>query len=45
MILQRVSRIAADDAGLNVVAYVSMAFGNPYGEAWSIDEVLQACDC
>ena len=28
----------------NVVAYVSMAFGNPYGEAWSLDEVLQACD-
>ncbi len=28
----------------NVVAYVSMAFGNPYGDAWSIDEVLQACD-
>jgi hydroxymethylglutaryl-CoA lyase len=21
-----------------------MAFGNPYGEAWSIDEVMQACD-
>ena len=31
-------------AGLNVVAYVSMAFGNPYGEAWSIDEVIDACD-
>ena len=27
-----------------MVAYVSMAFGNPYGDAWSIDEVLQACD-
>ncbi len=27
----------------NVVAYISMAFGNPYGEAWSVDEVLQAC--
>jgi hydroxymethylglutaryl-CoA lyase len=21
-----------------------MAFGNPYGETWSIDEVQQACD-
>ena len=31
-------------AGLEVVAYVSMAFGNPYGEAWSIDEVVDACD-
>jgi hydroxymethylglutaryl-CoA lyase len=31
-------------AGLGVVAYLSMAFGNPYGEAWSIDEVVNACD-
>ena len=34
----------AEDEGKNVVAYVSMAFGNPYGDHWSIDEVLQACD-
>src|SRR5882757_5425454 len=25
-------RIKADDAGLKVVAYISMAFGNPYGD-------------
>jgi len=31
-------------AGCDVVAYVSMAFGNPYGDAWSIDEVVDACD-
>lgn len=31
-------------AGLGLVAYISMAFGNPYGEAWSIDEVVNACD-
>jgi hydroxymethylglutaryl-CoA lyase len=31
-------------AGLDMVAYVSMAFGNPYGEAWSIEEVTDACD-
>jgi hydroxymethylglutaryl-CoA lyase len=31
-------------AGLDVVAYISMAFGNPYGDAWSIDEVVDACD-
>ncbi|GGA63294.1 hydroxymethylglutaryl-CoA lyase [Edaphobacter acidisoli] len=31
-------------AGLDVVAYISMAFGNPYGEAWDIDEVVSACD-
>jgi len=34
----------AENEGRNVVAYVSMAFGNPYGDEWSIDEVLQACD-
>lgn len=33
----------ADDAGMNVVAYVSMAFGNPYGETWSVDAVGYAC--
>jgi hydroxymethylglutaryl-CoA lyase len=33
----------AQYAGLNVVAYVSMAFGNPYGEACSADEVVAAC--
>jgi hydroxymethylglutaryl-CoA lyase len=31
-------------AGLDVVAYVSMAFGNPYGETWDIEEVVAACD-
>lgn len=31
-------------AGLDLVAYVSMAFGNPYGDVWSIDEVVAACD-
>lgn len=31
-------------AGLDVVAYISMAFGNPYGEVWDIDEVVAACD-
>jgi hydroxymethylglutaryl-CoA lyase len=31
-------------AGLDVVAYISMAFGNPYGDAWSVDEVVSACD-
>jgi hydroxymethylglutaryl-CoA lyase len=29
---------------LDVVAYISMAFGNPYGDAWDIDEVVAACD-
>lgn len=31
-------------AGLNLVVYISMAFGNPYGDAWSLDEVLEACN-
>jgi hydroxymethylglutaryl-CoA lyase len=33
----------AEDAGMNLVAYVSMAFGNPYGDAWSVDAVVDAC--
>src|ERR1700722_7446379 len=35
---------AAFKAGIGVVAYISMAFGNPYGDDWSIDEVISACD-
>lgn len=31
------------NAGLNIVAYISMAFGNPYGDAWSPDAVVDAC--
>jgi hydroxymethylglutaryl-CoA lyase len=34
----------AYSAGLDLVVYLSMAFGNPYGEAWNEDEVLAACD-
>ncbi len=30
-------------AGLELVVYISMAFGNPYGDAWSLDEALEAC--
>jgi hydroxymethylglutaryl-CoA lyase len=32
----------ADAANLGVVVYISMAFGNPYGDAWSVGEVLEA---
>lgn len=35
---------AAFRSGLGVVAYISMAFGNPYGEPWSAEEVVAACD-
>ena len=34
----------ADDADLDVVVYISMAFGNPYGDPWDADEVLAAVD-
>ncbi len=39
--LQRISA-RAGEAGLDVVAYISMAFGNPYGDAWSEEEVAEA---
>src|SRR5438094_6820633 len=29
----------ADDAGLEMVVYISMAFGNPYGDDWSVIEI------
>ena len=32
----------ADDAGMDVVVYISMAFGNPYGDLWTADEVTEA---
>src|SRR5579863_7868798 len=41
--LERIQTIAAEE-GRSVVAYVSMAFGNPYGDPWTMDEVLEACD-
>ncbi len=34
----------ADDAGLGVVVYISMAFGNPYGDLWNVNEVMDALD-
>jgi hydroxymethylglutaryl-CoA lyase len=32
----------ADEAGLAMVAYISMAFGNPYGDPWSEERVAEA---
>src|ERR1700730_13732819 len=32
----------ADEAGLGVVAYISMAFGNPDGDPWSEEKVAEA---
>jgi len=34
----------ADDAGLDVVVYISMAFGNPYGDEWNVEEVVNAVE-
>jgi len=34
----------ADEAGIETVVYVSMAFGNPYGDAWSVNDVVDAID-
>src|SRR5437764_10442325 len=34
----------ADDAGVELVVYISMAFGNPYGDDWSPEEVVSAVD-
>jgi len=42
-VLQAIYTLAGDE-GRSTVAYISMAFGNPYGDPWNIDEVLQACD-
>lgn len=42
--MEVLGRIAerADEAGLQMVAYVSMAFGNPYGDEWSEERVAEA---
>jgi hydroxymethylglutaryl-CoA lyase len=32
----------ADAASLDVIVYISMAFGNPYGELWNVEEVIEA---
>src|SRR4051812_4274015 len=40
-VLQSIKR-KADDAGLNTVAYISMAFGNPYGDPWDKARIREA---
>ena len=34
----------AGENGLGLVVYISMAFGNPYGDRWNADEVVQAVE-
>src|SRR6516164_9482374 len=41
--LERIQK-KSDDAGLGVVVYISMAFGNPYGDPWNVDEVIDAVE-
>jgi hydroxymethylglutaryl-CoA lyase len=41
--LEQIGEIAYK-GGQDVVAYLSMAFGNPYGDIWDIDEVVSAVD-
>jgi hydroxymethylglutaryl-CoA lyase len=31
-----------EEAGVDTVVYISMAFGNPYGDTWNADEVVEA---
>jgi hydroxymethylglutaryl-CoA lyase len=33
-----------EEAGLETVVYISMAFGNPYGDEWAVEEVINAVD-
>jgi hydroxymethylglutaryl-CoA lyase len=39
--LEKVGKIGGD-AGLDTVVYISMAFGNPYGDLWNLDELVEA---
>lgn len=40
-VLESIKR-KADDTELGIVAYISMAFGNPYGDPWDQTQVLDA---
>jgi hydroxymethylglutaryl-CoA lyase len=42
-VLERIEQ-KARDGGMGVVVYISMAFGNPYGDIWSGEEVIEAVD-
>lgn len=40
-VLKKIKEMA-DGAGLEMVAYISMAFANPYGDPWSEEKVVEA---
>jgi hydroxymethylglutaryl-CoA lyase len=39
--LEKIEKIA-DEAALDTIVYISMAFGNPYGDPWTPEEVVEA---
>ncbi len=39
--LEKIGKVGSD-AGLDTAVYISMAFGNPYGDLWSVEEVVEA---
>ena len=39
-ILEKV-KLKAEEGGLNTIAYISMAFGNPYGDLWNVEELME----
>src|SRR6202795_2871363 len=39
--LEKIGKIGGD-AGLDTVVYISMAFGNPYGDLWNVDDLVGA---
>ena len=41
--LEKIEKIA-DEGGLDTVVYISMAFGNPYGDPWNVEEAVDAVD-
>jgi hydroxymethylglutaryl-CoA lyase len=42
-VLEKVKQ-KADDAGLDTVVYISMAFGNPYDDLWNVEELMEGVD-
>jgi hydroxymethylglutaryl-CoA lyase len=39
-VLKRIKEMA-DESGLGMVAYISMAFGNPYGDSWNEGKIME----
>jgi hydroxymethylglutaryl-CoA lyase len=39
--LERIQK-TSDEAGMDTIVYISMAFGNPYGDLWTPEEVVEA---